>query len=240
MSKRNKAAERAERAARAAALRAEQERKEKQRRMLIIGGVVLALLLITAVAVYVVMRSQKIEEGVAVPSGATSDYGLQLGDADAKHEVVVYEDFICPACKAFEDEHAADLDAAIADGSARVEYRPFAFLVGLSDYSSRTVNAFGAVLDTAGPEAAKKFHDLLYADQPSEAGPYPDDAWIVAKAVEAGATESEVAGAIKDLKFEGWVDNGAKTATAAGVQGTPTVLVDGEPTDPAKLVEALK
>ncbi len=241
MSKRNKAAERAERAAKAAALRAEQERKEKRRRLLSIAGVLSALLLIVAVAVFLVVRSQKIEEGVAVPTGATSDYGLRIGQSGAEHEVVVYEDFICPACKSFEDAHAADLDAAVSDGRATVEYRPFNFLSQLGDYSQRSVNAFAVVLDTAGPEAAKKFHDLLYAEQPPEVGPYPDDAWLIDKAVEAGAIESEVTGGIETLTFEGWVGNSAKSA--ADIDGTPTVIVDGEtvnPFDGDKLVEALK
>lgn len=231
MSKRNKAAERAERAARAAALRAEQERKEKQRRLLVIGGVVSALLLVIAVAVFVQMRSGKIEENVAPPSGATPDYGVVIGDAGAKHEVVVYEDFICPACKAFEDTHAADLEAAVSEGRASVEYRPFDFLTQFGDYSQRSVNAFAVVLDTAGPETAKKFHDVLYAEQPPESGPYPDDAWLIEKAVKAGATESEVTDGIEGLEFEAWVSNGAKAATAAGIRGTPTVIVDGKTID---------
>src|SRR5688572_22341055 len=87
MSKRNKAAERA---ARVAALKAEQERKERQRRLLTVGGVVGALLVIVVVAVWLQMRGGDIDETAAAPPGATSDYGLKLGDAGADHEVVIY------------------------------------------------------------------------------------------------------------------------------------------------------
>ena len=237
MSKRNKAAERA---ARVAALKAEQERKERQRRLLTIGGVVGALLVIVVVAVWLQMRGGDIDETAAAPAGATSDYGLKLGDAGADHEVVIYEDFLCPACKAFEDASADTLDAAVTDGRATVEYRPLDFLSRFGDYSQRTANAFAVVLDTAGPDVAKEFHDILYAEQPPEDGDHPDDAWLIDKAVEAGATESEVADGIENLEFEDWVGNGVKAATSAGIQGTPTVIVDGEAIDASALAEALE
>ena len=237
MSKRNKAAERA---ARAAALKAEQERKERQRRLLTIGGVVGALLLVVAVGFWLQSRAGKIDETATAPAGATDDYGMVLGETGADHEVVIYEDFICPACKAFEDANAELLDSAVADGRATVEYRPFNFLSNLGDYSERATNAFGVVLDAAGPEVAKQFHDLLYAEQPPEEGDHPDNAWLIEKAVEAGATKADVAEGINDLAFEGWVSNGAKAASSAGIQGTPTVIVDGEAIDATGLEAALR
>ncbi|WP_310529505.1 thioredoxin domain-containing protein [Nocardioides sp.] len=242
MSKRNKAAERAARAAalRAAALRAEQERREKQRRLYTIAGVVGALLVVVAVGFWLQSRAGKVDETAAVPTGATSDYGLRLGDAGADHEVVIYEDFLCPACKAFEDASAETLDSAVADGRATVEYRPLDFLSRFGDYSQRTANAFAVVLDAAGPDVAKKFHDILYAEQPAEEGDHPDDAWLIEKAVEAGATEADVAAGFKNLEFGPWVANGVKAATSAGIKGTPTVIVDGEAIEASTLAEALK
>ncbi len=237
MSKRDKAAERA---ARAAALRAEQERNEKNRRLLTFGSVALALLVIVAVAVGLQMRAGDVDETAAVPPGATDSYGMKLGEAGADHEVVIYEDFLCPACKGFEDAYAAELESAVAEGRATVEYRVLNFLERFGDYSKRTANAFAVVLDTAGPEVAKKFHDMLYAEQPAEDGDHPDDEWLIEKAVEAGATESEVSRGIEDLEFEGWVDNGVKAATSAGIKGTPTVIVDGKAIDATELPEALK
>ena len=237
MVNRNKAAERK---ARAAALKAEQERKEKQRRLLTIGGVVIALLLVVVVGFWLQTRAGKIDETAVAPAGATESYGLKLGETGADHEVVIYEDFICPACKSFEDSFDAVLESAVADGRASVEYRPFDFLKQYGDYSQRSTNAFAVVLDAAGPEVAKEFHDLLYAEQPAEDGDHPDDAWLIEKAVEAGATEADVADGINDLAFEGWVSNGAKAASSAGVQGTPTVIVDGEAIDQSALEGALQ
>ena len=60
------------------------------------------------------------------------------------------------------------------DGKVAGEYRPFVLLSQVGDYSERTAAAFGVVLDQAGPDVAKEFHDLLFANQPSEAGPFPE------------------------------------------------------------------
>jgi len=237
MSKRNRAADRA---ARAAALRAEQERKERQRRWLTIGGVVLVLALIVGVGFWLQSRANTTDENAATPANATDGYCMRLGD-EGTHEVVVYEDFLCPACKAFEDSMNDELTSAVEEGRATVEYRPLNFLDRFGDYSERAANAWAVVLDSSGPEVAKKFHDLIYAQQPSESGPYPDDSWLVEQAVAAGADKADVEGGIDDLAFKSWVKNGVVQATKDGVQATPTVLVDGEHLDDwSKLPDALK
>ena len=84
------------------------------------------------------------------------------------------------------------------------------------------------MLDASGPEVAKAFHDLLFDNQPSEEGPFPSADDLVDLAVEAGATEADVRPGIEDMAFEGWVDAADEAASKAGVNGTPTVLVDGE------------
>ncbi|QIK77135.1 DsbA family protein [Nocardioides piscis] len=239
---------RAERAARAKAERAERLRKEKQRRRLTYGGVGLALALVVGLAVWWVSNSFEIDETAAVPDGATSSYGLKVGEANAEREVVIYEDFICPACRSFEEAFDGTLETAVEDGTATVEYRVLNFLDRFGDYSERSANAFAVVLDAAGPEVAKEFHDILYAEQPPEDyeeqsaddADYPDDAWLIEKAVEAGAEESAVADGIEDLAFADWVANGVKAASSEGIQGTPTVLVDGQAIEQDQLPAALE
>ena len=91
------------------------------------------------------------------------------------------------------------------------------------------------MLDTSGPDVAKKFHDLLYANQPPRSGPFPSTDDIVALAVEAGATEADVRPGIEDMTFEGWVDAAGDAASKANVNSTPTVLVDGQRVEGASL-----
>jgi protein-disulfide isomerase len=113
----------------------------------------------------------------------------------------------------------------------QVEYRVLSFLDRASDgaeYSTRAMNALGVVLDTAGPDVAKEFHDLLFENQPAEGTSGPTDDELIAYAVEAGASEDAVSGPIRDVKFEQWVLNATDASSQEGVSSTPTVMVDGE------------
>jgi protein-disulfide isomerase len=217
----------AARAAKAAELRAAQERAEKRRRMLMIGGVAALFVLIVGGAILVTVLNQ---EDVEAPDAGQGDFGVLIGDPDAEHKVVIYEDFLCPICGQLEEASSEGLAEAAADGKVLVEYRPIAILTRFGDYSVRSANAFKAVLESTGPEEAKKFHDLLFEDQPAEDDPdshFTDDE-LVGLAVEAGATESDVRGDIEDLTYEDWVVEATDAAVDANVQGTPTIVLDGE------------
>lgn len=214
------------RATKAAELRAAQERAEKRRRMLMIGGVGALFVLIVGIAVLVTVFSR---DEVAAPDAGGSEYGVTIGDPDAPHQVVIYEDFVCPFCGELEAQTRDDLAKLADDGKVYVDYRPFDLLSGrVGDYPIRATNAFAVVLDQSGPEVAKKFHDLLFENQPSESGPFPSDDDLVALAVEAGAEETEVRPGIEDLAMEQWVTDATKAAADANVNSTPTVLLDGE------------
>jgi protein-disulfide isomerase len=223
MSKKNRANDRASRAA--AALR-EQQRQEARRRNLMVGGVVLVLL-VAIIGGFLISRSQDTTTAVAAPATG-SRYGVTVGPANAPHDVVVYEDFLCPYCGQLEATTRDDLARLASEGKVRVEYRPFELLSSLGTYSARSAGAFAIVLDKSGPAVAKKFHDLLYENQPDEKGPFPDNAALVKLAVRAGARESAVKAAIEGADDSRWVTQATQAALDAGVRSTPTVLLDGK------------
>ena len=202
------------------------KRKEQLTRVGLAAGV-LALV----VGGYFLVTSLGSDKPDTPPAGASGNYGLVIGDADAPKEIVVYEDFLCPFCGQLELTVRDQLDAAVEAGKVNVEYRPLPFLEGIDDYSPESANAFAVVLNESGPEVAKTFHDLLFDTQPSEEGPFPDSDALVDLAVEAGATEADVRPGIEDMAFEGWVDAAGEAASKEGINSTPTVLVDGEKVD---------
>lgn len=223
MSKKNRAVDRA---SRAAAAMAEQERQERRRRNTMVGGVVLGVVVIV-LAGWLLSRSLDSTTDVDAPA-AGSEFGLTVGPDDAADKVVVYEDFLCPYCQHFEEASRDGLRQLATDGKVQVEYRPINFLSPISDYSERSADAFAVVLDTAGADVALKFHDALFENQPSEKGPFPDDDEIVDLAVEAGADEAEVKAGLENGDGKDWVEQATASAKDAGVRGTPTVLLNGE------------
>ena len=162
----------------------------------------------------------------STPVAAADTYGLGVGNPDAPVKIEIFEDFLCPFCREYEESGRDQLRAEVADGNAYVVYRPIAFL---NEYSARALNAFAVVLEKAGPEVALKFHDRLYDDQPSETGTMPDNQWLIDQAVAVGAKADDISAGIDGYAFKQWIINGADDASKRGVNGTPTVFSNGTP-----------
>lgn len=227
MSKRNKTAERA---ARAAALKAERERQERLKRIRIIVAVVAALVLVVAAAFLVQNLRDSTGESADAPGGTVDDYGVVVGDDAAPTTVTIYEDFQCPICAQFEAEIGEELNAGIEAGTVKVDYRMVSFLDRASgnEYSSRAMNAAAVVLDSAGVDAFKSLHDALFDNQPEEGTDGPEDDELIEAAVTAGADEASIRTAIEDKSFDQWIKNATDQMSVDGVNGTPTVFIDGE------------
>ncbi len=221
----------ARRAAEAAA-RAQAQR----RRRTAIGGVAAAVAVLVALVIVVVVQSQRTDSSAdaGAPANTVTDAtAVRVGAVDAPVTVTVYEDFLCPACKSFEDASGDTLAALVADGTAAVEYAPVAILDRYSEdeYSTGALNAAGVVADAAGPEAFLAFHDLLFVNQPAEGGAGLSDDELIDLAEQAGAAGERVETGIRDRVFEDWTRQVTDAASRTGLTGTPTVLVDGEVLD---------
>lgn len=163
--------------------------------------------------------------GVVVTGGDISD---DVGDSGSPVEVIVYEDFQCPYCKALEESSGDYLEDAMEAGDITVEYRIVSFLdqASANEYSSRAANAALCVFDTGGASAFYEFHEALFERQPAEGTPGPEDEQLTAYASAAGA--GAAADCIADQAMADQVAENTKLMAQEGVSGTPTVLVDGE------------
>jgi len=236
-----KAAQRS-RAERAASVMAEQTARE-QRRNLTITAAVVGVVVVVLVVAFLASRAGDTSGDAAQAPNGVDGFAVPVGSDDAPTPLTIFEDPQCPVCRDFEDAVGDRLSTAIEAGEVRVEYRIVSFLDGASPnaYSSRAANALMAVQDTAGPEVFAAFHGTLFANQPEEGTEGPDDDQLVAWAVEAGATESDVRPLIEDGAFDQFVVNATDQMSRDGVTGTPTVLIDGEPAGdtPAATVQAV-
>jgi protein-disulfide isomerase len=217
------------RAERAAAALKEKERRERRRQILTAIGVVVAIVLVVGAGFLInSMRDDTKETAAKIPPPG-SQYGLTIGSADAPHQVVVYEDFLCPFCGEFEAAGHEELAQLADEGKVQIEYRPFVLLSAAGSYSSRSTMLWALVLQQDGPDVAKKFHDLLFANQPSEEGPFPSREDLIALAGQAGADTATLATAAEDGTGIDWPVAATKSAETLGVNSTPTITLDGEP-----------
>jgi protein-disulfide isomerase len=219
--------------AQAAALIAEQKRQEQRRRTLAFTGVAAVLALIVGLTWWGVSRDTSGEKASVVPQGVSKEYGVVLGDASAPKTITLYEDLQCPICSDFEAATGEQVQAAIDAGKVKLDLRIVSFLDGQSTtkYSSRAANAAFVVLDTSGAKVFKKFHDLLYANQPAEGSAGLSDAELIDFAVQAGANKAQITGPIRDKVYDQWIVNATDRMSKNGVTGTPTGFIDDKRVD---------
>jgi protein-disulfide isomerase len=226
-----------ERQTRAAQMRRDRQRAEARRARIVTASIVAAVIVIVVAAAVAIAYNN--QGGGETPGGdITDDYGFVYSaesiDSDAQSddiepvEIVVYEDFICPACGQFEQQVGSYLEEQVSIGAISVEYRPIAFLdqASTTDYSSRAANAAACVFDSSGAETFHEFHDLLFANQPAEGSDGLSDEELITLADEAGA--DDVVSCITEREFGGWVEEANDSASRNNVVSTPTVYVDGK------------
>ena len=231
------ASDRKQRAERAEQMRKEREKADRKQRNLITVAIVVVVVALIAVGAWAVSSAGDDEPvgPLVTPAHTNASYGIDYTAGDAGGtagsdpvRVVLYEDFQCPGCKAFEEQYGPRLDDLVKKGEITIEYRVFAFLDSKSttEYSTRSANAAMAALDKGGVVAFKKFHDLLYANQPAEGGDGLSDEKLVELAKQADVTGIDKD--VKDGTYEPWVRKALNAGEADGVSGTPTILIDGK------------
>jgi protein-disulfide isomerase len=223
------------------AMRAQAAKAEARRRSLIVGTAIITILV---VIIAVVVLIQKAHHDSATASGPTpanlaAGNSIVVGKSTAPVTVVAYEDFQCPFCREFESENAGQLAAYVKAGTVRIEYRPIAFLDANSsdDYSTRALNAVAALVNS-DPTAFQAYHDALYANQPAEGGPGLTSTKLIDLAVAAGAPKAAMTTAVNKDTYKGWTVRASDAASKAGVNATPTVLVNGKSVANAALLNA--
>lgn len=215
-------------AARRAAEKAAAERRKRRRILAIVGAAVITA--VVAVVLIQVLRDSGSNGPVPANTAAgTENSAFEVGDPSAPVVVDLYEDFQCPVCKDFETQTGDTLANLVDEGTIRVRYHPIAILdrASTDKYSTRAANAAAVVADAAGTDAYLAFHTALYDAQPPEGGAGLTDDQLVTMAADAGATGTAVENGIRDLRFGDWTKTVTEQSSRAGVNSTPTVLVDG-------------
>jgi protein-disulfide isomerase len=204
----------------------EQLARERRRRRALWATVVAVVVLVAAgVTGWAVWSGQR-PAGHGTPAGATAD-GTGIVSGTGPVTVDVYEDFLCPVCRRFEQLSAGTLEQLRAAGRIKVVHHPVAFLNRFSstDYSTRSSAASGCAADQG---KFQEYATALFNRQPAEGGPGLSDDQLVAIGADVGLG-GDFGRCVREGTYRSWTARVTDAASRAGVTGTPTVLVDGTP-----------
>lgn len=228
---------------RAARMRADRDRQQRRRTRLIRAWLLITLAALVAGAAVAVDRKgdDRVAPPVptsdtgATPTGVNAQFGVALdtgptSEANPPH-IVVYEDFLCEACKAFSNETSQYLSELASQGRATVEYRVVTFLDDLSQtkYSSRAANAAACTLDQGSTKNYLRMRKLLFETQPRVEATGLSNAELAELAEKAGTNAAEARRCIDDGQFTGWTARATDRWKSGTHHTVPAAIIDGDP-----------
>jgi protein-disulfide isomerase len=170
---------------------------------------------------------------LVVPKNASGTDGTTVvyGKSSAKNTLQMYEDFRCPICDGLEKSSGTTIQSMADDGMYKIEYHMATFLDS-NDGGSGSMNALaaaGAALNES-PTMFKKFHDVLYANQPSETeDKFGDTNYLLQLAGKVPGLKTQAfVNAVEKGTYKPWAQKVSDAFNSSGVSATPTAVLNGK------------
>ncbi|MEI7029786.1 DsbA family protein [Streptomyces pratensis] len=244
MSNRNSQANKAAARERLRAERERQAKKDRTRKQLVVAVSVVAALAVVGGISYGVTQLNKPDaweaaadaKNVTAPKNTSGDEGttVVIGEPGAKKTLELYEDSRCPVCATFEQGVGETIAKDVEAGKYKIEYVGATFIdnVDNGSGSKNALSALGAALDVS-PEAFMEYKAALYSAEfhPAESeDKFAEDSYLieVADSVDALKNNKAFQKDVEDGTYDAWAMKMSEKFDKSGVQGTPTLKMDGE------------
>jgi len=191
---------------------------------LIVGAVIVGIMLLGRPVPPSV--ADLLPPGHEIPAGAVAN-GRTLGAADAKVTVEIWSDFQCPACMNFATElEPLTISGYVATGKVKLVYRDAAFQGQRYEYDEST-EAAAAARCAADQGLFWQMHNWLFANWNGEnEGAFAADR-LRAIATAAGLNLTTYDSCMASGDQQTAVGNETASGLAAGINQTPTLIING-------------
>jgi protein-disulfide isomerase len=229
---------REEREAREAAERAKAQRNK---RMLQLGGALAGAAVIVVVAILISSSGSSKKGGSAKGNangasqtaqllGGIPQQGLTLGKPDAPVTITEFADLQCPFCRDYTINTFPSIVAKyVRSGKAKMVFQNYAFIGPDSLTAARAAEAAGA------QNKLWNFIDVFYNNQGQENTNYVTDPFLTKIANGAGVDATKMLADRSNPKVDTSIAQAQQAATKAGVNSTPTFILQGPNGQPQKL-----
>ena len=217
---------RAGRSKRLDAIRAERRRKKRKQQLatiLTIGGVV--VIVVAAIVLLSIKNNNKPLGPIVLitPDPRPMAVGAEMGDPNAPVKMVEYSDFECPGCLNFYQSIEPSLVTEyIATGKVHFTYRSMGNWIG-----PESVAAAEAAYCAADQDRFWDYHDILFANWTGERVGDFTSARLIAYAENIGLDMNTFKSCFNSHKYSDRVNQDYNDGIQAGVQYTPSIVIDG-------------
>ncbi len=125
-----------------------------------------------------------------------------VGEDTAKVTLDVYEDFLCPICRAFEAKYGPDMEQHVKDGTLRLRYHMLPMLNENSDPPGYSMDSANAGLCAADAGKFPEYHRSLYDAQPEEGARGWDKQQLAKLGKDLGITDANFKSCVESGKYD--------------------------------------
>jgi protein-disulfide isomerase len=208
----------------------QQKAAERRRRVTIWTSIAVVVVLVAAglIGWGVLSHQDKTTASkLTVPAGVV-DGGTAWKIGTGPVKVDLYEDFMCPICRNFEDQSGQLIKQMVTENKITVQYHTVAILDDSSNGTKYSTRAAGAAAAAATEGKFVEFHDALYANQPAEGSNGLTNAKIIDIGKSVGLTDNAFVNAVNNQTYDAWVATVTKQFGQRDFNGTPTIVVNGK------------
>jgi protein-disulfide isomerase len=251
-SRNSKNARRAAARDKARQLREEQRKRERRSRLLIQGGIGVAILAVLAIVAVIIVSSIKppvpgptnmASDGIligkdlkVIPTGSLKPGATPIANKPSKDgstvNIVTYVDYLCPYCGEFEKTNLSQIGKFVKSGAATIEIHPIPLLQNNSagtKYSLRTANAAACVAND-DPDSFWDVNKAFFAKQPEEGTAGLSDSQIKALIKDAGAKSLDsIDKCIDKGTYNDWANDALNRALEGPIPNSTVKKLTGTP-----------
>lgn len=214
-------------------LRQKREQKERQKKLFILGGILAAAILVSA---FIIINANKpIGDIQAAPDRSHPQaVGLTMGDPNAPVIVEEFSDFQCVACFRFWENSEEDfIRDYVETGLVYFKYSPFSFL------GPESFQAAEAAYCANDQGKFWEYHDMVFNNWDGENIGNFSDQRLIAFADAINLDSAAFKQCFNKNTYQSLVLQNTTYGQQAGVEGTPSFLVNGTLVYANELIETI-
>jgi len=215
-------------------MRAKRSRQQRNNRIIAITLISLGALVIAGLLIYPNFKPVG-QITTVVPNSRPQANGTAMGDPNAPVKILEYSDFQCPYCRQFwQNTEAQIVDAYVKTGKVYFVYH------SMGNFVSDNINKSQGTASTESQDAAEaaycagdqnkfwEYHDTLYTNWNGE-----NQGGFVRKRLDAfaqtlGLDMPAFKACMDSSKYASQVSQDGADGLKAGVQGTPSFVINGK------------